>query len=260
LRGPLSLERIHWTPGSKTLFYQGKASHDDPFASDPQGETLDIFEFLARVLSQIPEPRKHGAHYFGAYSSRAKALLKPQDLELAAAPSLTPSSHTEQTRPDSMQRAALRKTMGKSHQKSFPDRPSPLPVRRKISGRFFHPRPQSDSHHSRPSPKAEGSLSSSSYTLFLDRPLRRAQSLNRAVSFGPPASPAASFGRSRARFHQSARCLNPLPPHAAHGSPRFYFVENDDISYTSMAGQADRNAQHVMCRMAFVCRKPSAMP
>ncbi len=74
LRCPVSLERIHWTPGANTLFYQGKASHHDPFANDPQGETLDIFEFLARVLTQIPEPGKHGPHYLGAYSSRARAL------------------------------------------------------------------------------------------------------------------------------------------------------------------------------------------
>ena len=44
------LSLIHWTKGARTLFYKGKSSHDDPFASDPKGETLDIFEFLARVL------------------------------------------------------------------------------------------------------------------------------------------------------------------------------------------------------------------
>ena len=109
LRCPLSLQRIHWTPGSKTLFYQAKASHDDPFASDPRGETLDIFEFLARVLSQIPEPRKHGPHYFGAYSSRARALRQPHDLELETAASLTRSSKTDEPLPDSEHRAALRK-------------------------------------------------------------------------------------------------------------------------------------------------------
>jgi hypothetical protein len=109
LRCPLSLQRIHWSPGSKTLFYEAKASHDDPFASDPQGETLDIFEFLARVLSQIPEPRKHGPHYFGAYSSRARAFHKLQDLELGKADSLTSGSETEEPLPDSKQRAALRK-------------------------------------------------------------------------------------------------------------------------------------------------------
>jgi hypothetical protein len=57
LRCPLSLSRIHWTKGARTLFYEGKSTHDDPFATDPNGETLDIFEFLARVLTQIPEPR-----------------------------------------------------------------------------------------------------------------------------------------------------------------------------------------------------------
>jgi len=82
LRCPSPWSESHWTPGANTLFYQGKASHHDPFANDPQGETLDIFEFLARVLTQIPEPRKHGPHYFGAYSSRARALRKKQGLEL----------------------------------------------------------------------------------------------------------------------------------------------------------------------------------
>jgi hypothetical protein len=50
LRCPLSLSRIHWTQGARTLFYQGKSSHDDPFASDPKGETLDIFEFSRWVV------------------------------------------------------------------------------------------------------------------------------------------------------------------------------------------------------------------
>jgi Putative transposase/Transposase zinc-binding domain len=109
LRCPLSLERTHWTPGAMTLFYRGKVSHDDPFAKDPQGETLDIFEFLARVLTQIPEPRKHGPHYFGAYSSRARALRKKQGLELEKASPRQNPSETGDPIPDSKQRAALRK-------------------------------------------------------------------------------------------------------------------------------------------------------
>ena len=48
-------------------------------------ETLDISEFLARVLTQIPEPRRHGPHYFGAYSSRVRALRNEQGLELQPA-------------------------------------------------------------------------------------------------------------------------------------------------------------------------------
>ncbi|HSF14462.1 MAG TPA: transposase, partial [Vicinamibacteria bacterium] len=31
LRCPLSLSRIHWTKGARTLFYEVKSSHDDPF-------------------------------------------------------------------------------------------------------------------------------------------------------------------------------------------------------------------------------------
>ena len=62
LRCPLSLSRIHWTPqraGAKTLFYEATgARDDDPLASHPQGEALDVFEFLARVLTQIQKPRK----------------------------------------------------------------------------------------------------------------------------------------------------------------------------------------------------------
>ena len=82
LRCPLSLSRIHWLPGAKTLFYEGKSAHHDPLASHPQGETLDILEFLARVLTQIPEPRTHGVRYFGAYSSKARAYRKKANFTL----------------------------------------------------------------------------------------------------------------------------------------------------------------------------------
>jgi hypothetical protein len=110
LRCPLSLSRIHWTKGARTLFYEGKSSHDDPFASDPKGETLDVFEFLARVLTQIPEPRRHGMHYFGAYSSRARARRKRLGLKLEAsvADQQKPASAGE-TNLTPRHRAALRR-------------------------------------------------------------------------------------------------------------------------------------------------------
>jgi hypothetical protein len=110
LRCPLSLSRIHWTAGSKTLFYDSRRSPDDPCESPPEGETLDILEFLARVLTQIPEPRKHNATYFGAYSSRAPALQREKtNLRL---PSLTGRhSSTPQDEPtvSPQNRAALRR-------------------------------------------------------------------------------------------------------------------------------------------------------
>jgi hypothetical protein len=64
---------------------------------------------LARVLTQIPEPRKHGPHYFGAYSSRARALRKKQGLELQKASPRQNPSETGDPVLDSKQRAALRK-------------------------------------------------------------------------------------------------------------------------------------------------------
>ncbi|MFQ5473199.1 MAG: transposase, partial [Dehalococcoidia bacterium] len=79
------MSRIHWTPGARTLFYQGKSSHDDPQLSllnHPDGETFDVFEFIARVIIQIPEPRKHNIHYYGFYSSRARALRNQDNLKV----------------------------------------------------------------------------------------------------------------------------------------------------------------------------------
>ena len=103
------MARIHWSPGTETLFYQGKASHEDPFSHHPEGETLDVFEFLARVLTQIPEPRRHNVHYFGAYSSKARARQNRVGLQL------NPPQGDDSGQPDvepkssSKYRAALRK-------------------------------------------------------------------------------------------------------------------------------------------------------
>ena len=109
LRCPVSLSRIHWTPGERTLFYEGKASQDEPFGKHPDGETLDIFEFSARVLTQIPEPRQHGVHYFGFYSSQARALRKDNRPKLQPSSSKNGGSPTDEPKLSKEQRAALRK-------------------------------------------------------------------------------------------------------------------------------------------------------
>ena len=109
LRCPLSLSRIHWTPGAKTLFYEAKGSHDDPLASHQKGETLDVFEFLARVLTQIPKPRQHGVHYLGAYSSRARAYRKRKNLPLQSLTSQQDQKAKPEPKLSPKKRAALRK-------------------------------------------------------------------------------------------------------------------------------------------------------
>jgi hypothetical protein len=110
LRCPVSLSRIHWTPGSKTLFYESKSSHDDPLFSHPQGETLDTLEFIARVLTQIPEPRTHGVRYFGAYSSRARVYRKKASLTLQSLGASHTSASQDEPKLSPKKRAALRKS------------------------------------------------------------------------------------------------------------------------------------------------------
>ncbi len=106
----MSLSRSHWTPGAKTLFYASKAAHDDPLYSHPEGETLDIFEFIARVLTQIPEPRKHGIHYFGAYSSKARACRAKTKLTLQSFALKDTQAAQDEPPLSPQKRAALRRS------------------------------------------------------------------------------------------------------------------------------------------------------
>jgi len=124
LRCPLSLSRIHWTPGANTLFYESKSSQgqDDPFYSHPPGETLDIFEFIARVLTQIPEPRAHGVHYFGAYSSRARAGRKKRGVTLQSLGDQRSSISQDEPKLSPKSRAAFRKRWAQLI-KRVPNRP-----------------------------------------------------------------------------------------------------------------------------------------
>ena len=76
------VERHERTKGAKTLLYESKGAQDEPWLSHPKGESLDVFPFIPRVLSQIPEPRKQGVHYFGAYASRSRVIRKKRGLTL----------------------------------------------------------------------------------------------------------------------------------------------------------------------------------
>ncbi len=94
----------------QTLFYESKGSHDDPLLSHPKGESLDIFDFIARVLTQIPEPRKHGVHYFGAYASRTRVFRKKRGLTLHSLGDNDSSKSTAEPELSPKKRAALRKS------------------------------------------------------------------------------------------------------------------------------------------------------
>jgi hypothetical protein len=78
--------------------------------SHPKGESLDIFEFIARVLTQIPEPRKHSVHYFGAYASRSRVFRNKRGLTLHSPGDNDNSKSTPEPELSPKKRAALRKS------------------------------------------------------------------------------------------------------------------------------------------------------
>ena len=63
MRSPVSLSRLRLTPGTKEVVYAGKGGHD---ARKPaEDERIDAEDFIARVLVQIPDPRRHLVRYYG---------------------------------------------------------------------------------------------------------------------------------------------------------------------------------------------------
>ena len=103
-RSPVSLKRLRFAPGSKEVVYTRKGGHD---TSEPaQDERIDAEEFGARVLVQIPEPRKHLVRYYGAYSNRARGQRRKAEAPLEAHGSSESSQEPVPTPPE---RAALRR-------------------------------------------------------------------------------------------------------------------------------------------------------
>jgi hypothetical protein len=105
MRPPVSLSRLHFTPGSHEVVYVPKAGHDDIEATE--GEKIDAMEFVARVLVQIPDPRRHLVRYYGAYSSAARG--KRKKAAAPAEPSAPDKPPEDAALPDGPHSAALRR-------------------------------------------------------------------------------------------------------------------------------------------------------
>ncbi len=84
MRSPVSLSRLRFTPGSPEVVYLRKGGHDE--LEPTEGERVDAMEFVARVLVQIPDGRRHLARYYGFYSNAARGKRKK-----AAAPAGPPA-------------------------------------------------------------------------------------------------------------------------------------------------------------------------
>lgn len=70
MRPPVSLARLRLLPDADQVLHFPKGSGDDPGSAQP--ERIDAMEYVARVLAQIPPPRKHLVRYYGRYSNAAR--------------------------------------------------------------------------------------------------------------------------------------------------------------------------------------------
>jgi hypothetical protein len=104
MRSPVSLKRLCFTPGTKEVVYARKEGHGTLEAVSD--ERIDAEEFVARVLVQIPDPRRHLVRYYGAYSNRARGQRRKAEAPLGAQPSSEASENAVPTPPE---RAALRR-------------------------------------------------------------------------------------------------------------------------------------------------------
>ncbi len=81
-----------------------KGGHD---AVEPtEDEKIDAEEFVARVLVQIPDSRRHLVRYYGAYSNRARGQRRKAEAQLGAHAS---SETSQEPVPPPPERAALRR-------------------------------------------------------------------------------------------------------------------------------------------------------
>jgi hypothetical protein len=79
MRPPISLDRMSWD-GEGEVRYSRKRGHESPGLEERGVETFDPFEFLARVIMHIPEPRRHLIRFYGRYSNvlRGKRRLREE--------------------------------------------------------------------------------------------------------------------------------------------------------------------------------------
>ena len=100
MRSPVSLSRLRFTPSSPEVVYLRKGGHDE--LEPTEGERVDAMEFVARVLVQIPDGRRHLARYYGFYSNAARGN--------ARRPPRRPSPPAQARRPSVTRRRLMART------------------------------------------------------------------------------------------------------------------------------------------------------
>ena len=109
LRAPVSLSRMQWNPANSQVLYAAKGVHDDePDKLPPHEQSIDALEFLARVITQIPEPKRHLVFYYGHYCNLLRGRRRKAQLAGSSDTSHTLAKDDENP-PSSAQRQALRR-------------------------------------------------------------------------------------------------------------------------------------------------------
>ncbi len=92
-RPPVSLQRMEWDrENGEVLYRTGRGHAEERGRNKERGsdeergeevERIDELEFLARVVTQLPEPRKHSIRYYGYYAAVVRAKRRRAEAELA---------------------------------------------------------------------------------------------------------------------------------------------------------------------------------
>jgi Putative transposase len=87
-RPPVSLERMEWDREKGEVLYRTARGHAEERGGEEDGsddlERIDELEFLARVVTQLPEPRKHSIRYYGYYATVVRAKRRRAKVEAEA--------------------------------------------------------------------------------------------------------------------------------------------------------------------------------
>jgi hypothetical protein len=109
MRAPVSQERLEIDPDLAEVRLRPKAGADDGRAENDI-ERLDPDEAVARIIAQIPEPRKHLIHSYGRYANAARAKRERDAAAAGDSPAATASAPPSvASEPDSAERKAARK-------------------------------------------------------------------------------------------------------------------------------------------------------
>ena len=155
MRSPVSLSRLRLTPGSHEVLYARKRRHDQ--LEPTESERIDAMEFVARVLVQIPDPRRHLVRYYGAYSNVARG--KRRKAEAPPQPSVSSEASMAEPTPEGADRAALRRRWADLIRRVYDVDPRVSTLRRRNESRRLHHPTRCHQAHPQSSPQAREALS-----------------------------------------------------------------------------------------------------